>query len=56
MLNVSIADAILFGFKPERGGPEQGVPEQVSIADAILFGFKRYFYVCMPVHRPSFNR
>ena len=36
---VSIADAILFGFKHKYGELSFAAPH-VSIADAILFGFK----------------
>ena len=38
-VEVSIADAILFGFKLHPQPAAQGF-ERVSIADAILFGFK----------------
>ena len=36
---ISLADAILFGFK-RKGKASKGKARTVSIADAILFGFK----------------
>ena len=52
---VSIADAILFGFKLEDAAGDDA-PFRVSIADAIMFGFKRITDDAPPVSCGRFNR
>ena len=44
--DVSIADAILFGFKRRMLAIALNATRVVSIADAILFGFKLHLAPC----------
>ena len=54
-LKVSIADAILFGFKPRHDRRAQA-GRHVSIADAILFGFKLVPLADRAILTLGFNR